>query len=251
MIDNDTFGAWLKKRRRELLWSGGVSALVTSRAVLQVNVNALGLVELVRGHFDAARALFDEALAEARRLDSPYWEAMVRHNLGHLAIPLGQLAEVRSLLAEARRLAADMGGRSIAYQVALRLATVALLEGEPGIAHPYLAECLAYHREQGANTSRFLRLSDVLALYAALTGDPYLALQLIGRAAALRRRPNTPPRFANAQPIHDRVLAVIHEQLSDGEIDRLLDGGRDVAGVVDGAEEELLARLAAGAPIQR
>lgn len=208
---------------------------------LLVNANALGLVELVRGHFEAAGALFDEALVEARTLDSPYWQAMVLINLGHLAIPLGRLAEARPLFAEAKRLAMETGGRSIAYQASLGQATVALLANEVGVAHTALQECLDYHHEQGANMARFLRLSDVLALYNVLSGDTYEALHILGRAEAIRERPNVPPRFANVQPVYDRAMTLARGHLSDNDITALLRDGREMA------EEELLARATAGA----
>jgi predicted ATPase len=188
---------------------------------LLFSLNGLGIVELVRGRYDAARPALEESLTQARNLDTPLWQAMALINIGHLDIPLGRFAEARGLFVAGQHLARETNGRQFTFQADLGLATLGLLEGEPpAVVWPHLADCLEYHREQGRTPMRFLRLSDVLALYCARSEQPALAAQLLSRAAALREQPAMPPRYANVQPVHERVMALLRERLQPGEIEQ-------------------------------
>lgn len=184
-----------------------------------LHLNAAGVIELVRGQLSAARPLFEEALAVARQLDIPMWQAMILNNLGHLEIPLGNHEAARRFFVEAKQLAVDINGRNYLFQSALGEATLALLENQPfDITWPLVQECLAYFRELGAGTKRFLRLSDVLALFAAQNAHPDLAVQLVSRAEALREQKHSQPRFANVQLVYERTMTLARQQLNQDEL---------------------------------
>ena len=183
---------------------------------LMFSLNALGMVELIRGDFGAAGPTLEEALTLARGLDAPVWQAMVLNNLGHRAIPLGQYEVARAHFEEGGRLAQEAKSDQFTFQSALGLATLALMQGEPpAAAWPHVQDGLAYYYTYDATPPRFLRLSDVVALFAARAGDVLLAARLLARAGALRREPFRQPRFANLLPVYERTLALIRQALDE------------------------------------
>lgn len=194
---------------------------------LFLNLNALGVVELVRGHYSTARRLFEEAEDAAGRLGIPMWQAMILNNLGHLAIPVGDYEGARRCFAKARQLAAEFNVRGSQFQSVLGEATLALLEEQPvHSAWPLVRQCLDYHRELGASSRRFLRLTDVLALFCVQAGRPVLGMQLLGKAEALREQKHAQPRFANVQPVYERTMARAQRPLGQDEIRDAVQLGR-------------------------
>lgn len=194
---------------------------------LFLNLNALGVVELVRGHYSTARRLFEEAEDAAGRLGIPMWQAMILNNLGHLAIPVGDYEGARRCFAKARQLAAEFNVRGSQFQSVLGEATLALLEEQPvHNAWPLVRQCLDYHRELGASSRRFLRLTDVLALFCVQAGRPVLGMQLLGKAEALREQKHAQPRFANVQPVYERTMARAQRPLGQDEIRDAVQLGR-------------------------
>lgn len=185
---------------------------------LLFSVNGLGLAELVRGHYEAAGAALTETLALARSLETPVWEAMALTNLGHLSIPMKEYEEARARFIAGKKLAEETNSRQFAFQAELGLLTLAVLENLPtATVWPHVQACLNYHREQGPHRSRFLRLSDVLALFCARAGQATLAARLWGRAEILRQQPFAPMRFANVQPVYETALALVENGLSPEE----------------------------------
>lgn len=202
---------------------------------------ALGILELVRGRYEEAQALLAETLAEARQLDTPSWEAMALVNLGHLAIPLGNLAEARQIFTAARDLATEVVAPDWLYQANLGLATLALLEDEPlPVAWVYLDQCLAYHRVNQASLLRFLRLSDLLGLFAAQARRSDLAVQLVAQADAIREHALPQPRFANVQPVYEQLMNLVRQQLSPAEIEAAVRRGRETPAEILLAQVEAL-----------
>lgn len=200
----------------------------------------LGILELVRGHYTEAQALLEESFAEARKLETPSWEAMALVNLGHLAVPLGNLVEARRIFSEARKLAMEVTAPDWLYQANLGLATLALLEDEPlPIAWSYLDQCIAYFKVNRSSPLRYLRLSDLLGLFVALAGRAGLAVELVARADAIREHTLPQPRFANVQPVYDRMMALVNQQLSPTEIEAAARSGQETS------QEALLAQVEA------
>lgn len=208
---------------------------------------ALGILELVRGRYEEAQALLAEALAEARKLETPSWEAMALVNLGHLAIPLGNLVDARNIFTEARDLATEVVAPDWLYQANLGLATLALVEDEPlPVAWAYLDQCIAYHKAKQSSQLRYLRLSDLLGLFAARARRADLAMQLVARADAIRERALPQPRFANVQPVYEQLMNLVRQQLPPPEIEAAARRGRETP------QETLLAQVEAiGMAIRR
>jgi predicted ATPase/transcriptional regulator with XRE-family HTH domain len=214
---------------------------------LVFSLNAVGILEIIRGRYDRAEALLAECLVEARKLDTPTWQAMTLANLGHLSIPQGKFDDARRLFAEAGKLASDIVAPDWLYQANLGQATLSLLEDAPNpVAWGFIDQCIAYHRANQSSLHRYLRLSDVLGLFAARMRRADLAVQLVARADAIREQTLPQPRFANVQPVYDQLMILARQQLSPAEIEDAARRGRETP------EETLLVQVEAiGMAIQR
>lgn len=215
---------------------------------LMFSLNALGMAELIRGDYGTAGPALEEALALARGLEAPMWQAMVLNNLGHRAIPLGLYEAARAHFEEGGRLARESKSDQFYFQSALGLATLALMEGAPPpAAWPHVRDCLTYYYTHDPTPNRYLRFSDMLALFAARAGNGPLAARLLSRAAALRREPFRQARFANLQPVFERTLALIRQVLTEDDQETAVGQGEMTPEAVLLAEVEHIGKGMIGA----
>ncbi len=141
----------------------------------------LGILDLMRGDADAARALFEEGLVTARAVGHRVGEGL---NLWGIAQVLGQqetFAEAHRAAESALSCLAAAGWRRGAVNVLTFLGDLSYQEGQYSVAGPTLEQSLALARELGAESlycSTLVRLGQI----AIETGD-------LGRASALLEEP--------------------------------------------------------------
>jgi predicted ATPase/DNA-binding CsgD family transcriptional regulator/transcriptional regulator with XRE-family HTH domain len=137
----------------------------------------LGILDLMRGDAEAARALFEEGVATARGAGHRVAEGL---NLWGIAQVLGQqeaFAEAHRAAESALSCFAAVGWRRGAVNVLTFLGDLSYQEGQYGVAGPTLEQSLALARELGAESlysSTLVRLGQI----AIETGD-------LARAGAL------------------------------------------------------------------
>jgi predicted ATPase/class 3 adenylate cyclase len=182
--------------------------------VLAMALLLLGSVELERGSTDAARRLFEEALALVEDdVEAGVWTPPILMNLGLLAAIQGDVAEARRWYeATLAALPAD-AVTFIRPMVLGNLASIAWNEGDRPRAAVLQREALPLRRA----------LRDVLALanslangaeFAAVGGQPEVAARLLGAAEALRLRGGvTIDPFNLDDP--DALMAQVREQLGE------------------------------------
>jgi non-specific serine/threonine protein kinase len=127
-------------------------------------LQAAGGLAHQRGDYPTARALVDEALAIAQRLDDPLLIAHVLNVLGPIAREQGELATSRRVLEEALARFRDLGDRNQIAAALIRLGEVTHVEGDYAEAQRYYEASIAVWAEVGLRPPRAAHVLGTLAL---------------------------------------------------------------------------------------
>ncbi len=155
------------------------SALASPQASTQIRCHALELLgRILRRHdLDAARDAFEQALATADAAGLAVWRLRALHQLG----TIDMFEDARSeRLAQARRIAEDLGAASTGAVIDLQLTAVAMFRFELGEAERHAQSALAITTPLGlakVHAIGLLFLAEIQALRRDQAGmDHFLAL---------------------------------------------------------------------------
>ena len=195
--------------------------------------NNRGLVSTSLGHYEEARAGFQNARQTARAIGDPLIEGRSLINLAMLALEVGDplaamdhLAEARPLLVEAE----DVVGEQILLG---HLGTSYAATGNPGRAIAHLDSALQRSRRNGLRQEEAINLEQLAELHRD-AGNPRRALELLARAGRI----NEEMGLIDEQGIDLRNEARIHREL----------GNRRVA--IDKARRALAIHQGSGAALE-
>jgi predicted ATPase/DNA-binding winged helix-turn-helix (wHTH) protein len=197
-------------------------------------LRARAVFRLRGGEPEAARAALEEALSIARRLRSPRDIALTKGSIAELHCAAGEMGKAIAVAQEAVASLKPVQARSAWVQhIAGAVASYQLAEGDTAGARPLVAERLVAARlmrlphEVAANLER-------LALIAALEGSLDTAGRLFGYVQSHHARRGILRSFGS-QAVHDRLLAVLRQRWSEGELEQMEARGADLD------EEEIVA----------
>jgi predicted ATPase len=140
---------------------------------------------LAGGHFPESRALLEELVELAVRLDERWWIAQAKGNLGCVEFQDGRFEEARVLLEEALSLGSSVGNEHLVAGTSINLAAAELELGLIVSARRRLLAVLEQHRDQfefaiwslawlsaaEASSGRDIDAAQMLGAIAALTAD--------------------------------------------------------------------------------
>jgi tetratricopeptide (TPR) repeat protein len=156
-----------------------------------VVLNNLGIVALRQDNLDEGVTIYDECLAECRRLGDVRGIVSALVNLAEIRYRQGDLAQAEALYEEARQPALDLGDNRAAAAVYEGLGAVALAQSDPARAATRYQTSIGL--AHGVDDK--ITIADALEGLASVSmtrGEAACAVQLLGAAAALRERNNTP-----------------------------------------------------------
>jgi tetratricopeptide (TPR) repeat protein len=218
----------------------GESALATWRAFgsnrgVTNCLNLLACVQVSRGNRVAARDLYGQALAACKSLRNEAGASLVLGNLAELEFGDGHVEQALLLAREAQEL--YPGGKSsssrgpqqniAAYRIAL---------GDIDGAREATREALRWARQAQHAMITVIALQQV-ALLLALHAEVQDAARLIGYVNVQFKELGY-EREPNEKWVNERLMAVLHEHLTDPEIEKLAAEG--AAWSEDRAAEEAL-----------
>lgn len=197
-------------------------------------LRARAVFRLRGGEPEAARVALEEALSIARRLRSPRDIALTKGSIAELHCAAGQMGEAIAVAQEAVASLEPVQARSAWVQhIAGAVASYQLAEGDTAGARQLIAERLVAARlmrlphEVAANLER-------LALIAALEGSLATAGRLFGYVESHHARRGILRSFGS-QAVHDRLLTVLRQRWSPGELEQMVARGAELD------EEEIVA----------
>jgi tetratricopeptide (TPR) repeat protein len=223
-------------RLEEALEVGGsaLAAFGSNRGVTNC-LNVLASVQVSRGNRVAARDLYGQALAACRSLGNGAGASLVLGNLAELEFGDGHVEQALLLAREAQEL--YPGGKSsssrgphqniAAYRIAL---------GDIDGAREATREALRWARQAQHAMITVIALQQV-ALLLALHAEVQDAARLIGYVNVQFKELGY-EREPNEKWVNERLMAVLHEHLTDPEIEKLAAEG--AAWSEDRAAEEAL-----------
>ena len=174
-----------------------VQQAADERAVVRALIN-LGQHALKYEHDpEAARALYDRALAAAERLHDRQAIAMCFSHLGDVAKARSDFRGARGLYERALAAFGDLGDRRAILWTLVDLGDLFADQGEHDAAHQRFAQALGVAREIEDDSGVALALS-AAARSAARRGLATRALRLAGAADAIHLALRTPPRHLEA-----------------------------------------------------
>jgi tetratricopeptide (TPR) repeat protein len=219
--------------------------IIASRAAGALELEALN--QWVAAHAalqmgdPSASAFAERALSLATKAQYPFGVALALTTLGNMRRGHGDITTARVLLEQA--LAADSTTQSPArVRTLATLGMVAIEQGDPGRALAYLTEALMFARDVlGGQADLILTLEGFGQLAAALN-QPFQALRLMGRAAALRDSNNV-PLLATARAMQEPWLGPAREALGHRAAESAWLSGRGLS-VEEAVAEALTLRVA-------
>jgi non-specific serine/threonine protein kinase len=242
--------------RAEAAFGEALCAAVAVRAPLTeaMALTGLALVHLNRGHYEAAAARTDEALAlyldqESAAIAGPTYVSLTYARRGEIALAAGDLAGAARSLKEAER-------RQRAPGQTWGLSAILRWRGDLARARGDLAGALAHYRESLAlagDSGHRLWQADALegvAAVAAAWGQPERAARLHGAAAAVREQMGeaVPPWV---RPARERDLAAARAALAPDAFDAAWAAGAALpleAAVAEAIADPRAGLTASGAP---
>ena len=162
-----------------------------------------GLLAAAADDFGASQTALQEGLVLARELNDQASEASLLHQLGLLTSRMGDLAAARSLFEKSIELRRALGRSDEASTPLTYLAAVALLQNDVETARHSIMESLEICRALGDRRAAWGL--DVFAWLTALEGDPARALQLAGAASALHEASGNKPPAAWVRSVTPQV----------------------------------------------
>ncbi len=194
------------------------------RKMMASVLSNLGIVAEYEGDYALSISFHEQAL-ELRTESADRWAiAVSMTNLGMIASLEGRNEDARARFEEAMRLNREVGD---SWMVAIshnNLGNAYRGLGDYAAALGHYADCLRAHREHDDSWALAFLIEDVGRL-AALTGDPQLAVELIGAADALREAIGS-PRGAALQREIDTDVDPEAAALSLAERAQALERGR-------------------------
>ncbi len=164
-------------------------AIALGDVPLEISLNmSLGIVEGLRGNFDASRHYLETCLALARQIGDRYQESVSESNLGatiqYAGDQAGAIAHYRTALQVYEELGMIDNMATNAHNIADAYATLGQLDE----SRRYAVQCIRLARQVGAVPLQLAALVP-LAGVLARQGQPDRALALLGLA---RQHPSTP-----------------------------------------------------------
>lgn len=175
----------------------------------------IGVVYLESGHYEAAEAVFTEALDFARHCGSTHGEAVARLRLALVYQAAGELDRAVASLERARHVSAAAGDRLGETHAASWQADTWVRQGEIERAVPVLERGLTTYRETGNVWGQATTLG-MLGGARLAAGQPGAARSLVERSVVLWRRLGSPYWLA----WHIDLLADVHDRLGTPEAER-------------------------------
>ena len=184
----------------------------------------LGLVATSQGDQSTARSLYEQSLALLRDLGHRGDIAVSLNNLGMVIYRQGDEAAARSLLEESLALLRELGNKQHIAMALTNLGLLAVSREEYAAARALYAEGLVIRRDLGDRWGIAYSLEGFAGL-AAAQGQMNWAVRLLGAAEALREAIHAPlpPVW---RTVHDRTVATIRSEISEGEFVATLADGR-------------------------
>jgi predicted ATPase len=193
--------------------------------LLALAVHMLGLVEVVRGHWDEAECLMTEALAVQRAIGTPGYGAWAIAALGTIAHQRGDAVTSARLSGEALTMFRAIGHDSGAATALCTLAGLASDSGDEREALAAYREALELWVGSGERTSISLAFSGLAALAAALD-QPELAATLVGAADARLDESGADRRQGHR--LYERAAAAAQAALGEERFAVLASAGREL-----------------------
>jgi DNA-binding CsgD family transcriptional regulator len=144
----------------------------------------LGEQLLWAGELDRARAIFEAALADARRSGNERWRPYVLYDLASVEVAAGELQRADALVGEAVQAARDSEDAHVESWILQRAALVAAWLGREQEARAIATQGLDEAARRGERQG-IIRTRRVLGLLALSTGDAETAARELGEAADL------------------------------------------------------------------
>jgi hypothetical protein len=163
------------------------------------------IAEMLAGDRASAGRLLDDAHLTSTRIDYPAGTIAVLQARALNAFFEADLATVRSAASEGARLARRADDLYSLEMMLLNLGSAALTAGDLEESKPLLAEALRIAHQIDDRVAQFYLL-DASGCYAALSGQPRLAAQLLGAADTVRREAG-----ADVMPFLGPLLAEAEE----------------------------------------
>lgn len=168
----------------------------------------------------AARAKLEEALAIARRLRSSRDIALTLGSMAEMHCAAGRMGDAIALAEEAL---ASLGQEKMRFpwvqHIAGAVASYRLVQGDIAGARPIIAERLAAARVMGLPHEVAANL-ERLALIAAVEGNLAGAGRLFGHVQSCHEQRGILRSFG-AKAVHDRLVVLLREHLSETEMEAL------------------------------
>ncbi|WP_207010875.1 ATP-binding protein [Nocardioides aromaticivorans] len=189
------------------------------------------------GALDEARTLLDDALAGAVREQLAWIEAHTLVALGQLALVRSDLAEAGRVLGRALGIARDLRNDFTLVTCLTRSATVTALRGDAAATADLLAESIG--RALDARMSWPLSYSlPAMAGVAVRVGDARAAAVLLAASASLSVADAVDPRFPVSRELAEQDLASARDRLGEALFAEAWQAGRtasahDLAELVD------------------
>lgn len=181
--------------------------------------NVLGLLASSRGDTAQARALWEDSLTQARRIDGAWGAssltAILLINLGTQAVQQGDLDRAFVLSTEGLELAGRIGNQRWRAYALSTLGLIALKRHDTGQAHTLLTASIRALRDCGQQDEICEELEGLAIVTLEQGTDAHStrrAARLFGAATAQRERINRPITVADGMELHGE-LAVFRQQL--------------------------------------
>jgi tetratricopeptide (TPR) repeat protein len=182
-------------------------------------LNTQASIQLARGDFGAAREVFAQALAAYKALGNEAGTAEVLGNLAELEFGDGQIEQARRWAGEALEIQSrgkNARGLALSY---LNIAAYRIALGDVDGARESAREGLRWARQ--AQYAYFIAIAlQHIGLLLALRGDVNDAARLIGYVDRQYKELGL-KREATETWGYEKLMAALHEQLSEAEIEKL------------------------------
>jgi predicted ATPase/DNA-binding SARP family transcriptional activator len=186
----------------------------------------VGDAERMLGNLDTARAYYEEALQIARTVGHKGLTGAVLKSMGMLAFRQQNYDQARQYGEEALAIFQQVGDRPHIGFALCNLGDVARKTGNPRQALAYYQQYLQIMYEVGYKWPTFYALEDIAEFLSEVGQHAEAAARFWGAAATLRQETGIAVA-PNQQPMHERVLAKLEQQLGALAFHALLDEGRN------------------------
>jgi predicted ATPase/DNA-binding CsgD family transcriptional regulator len=191
--------------RHHLEESVGVSSRTGDNVILALGLASLAEVAYDDGAYKLARTTAEKALGIARQAEFPTATAESLLTLGNVSYQCGDYVSAQRLLELSLAIARELGRKSSIALALASLSHVFAAQHKRALSVSVLQESLVLAREIGDRLG-VARALEGFVQVAAASGEPRLALLLVGAAQGLRDLLGAPPN-ANARALLERALA--------------------------------------------